>query len=77
MDFNKITHIKKLVDNNNPNLFALKANIWSSNKLVSNSNFLKLSQSLADFEINDLPISFNLGSKTSSSSLNNYESSLF
>lgn len=77
MDFNKITHIKKLVDNNNSNVFALKANIWSSNKLVSNSNFLKLSQSLADFEMNDLPTSFNLGSKTSSSSLNNYESSLF
>lgn len=76
IDINKITHTKKLFNNLGLDLLSSNSNLWASNKLAINSNFLKLNKSLPSFIEKDFFLKSYVNLSSSSSSLAGYETSL-
>lgn len=75
-DINKITHLKKLVNNSTLNDFTNSNNIWISNKINSTSNFLKIHRSISTKDINLSLLKPVSNFLSFNKNIDNYESSI-
>jgi hypothetical protein len=71
-----LTHLKRLIGSTYHSNSTLSGNLWLSNKVFKNKNFIKLNRLVSDSLSNKNALAFNLSSNLNISALNASESSI-